>query len=105
MRDATPWRRSPYVSASTSASHEASMMLAPTPTVTHESLPSVVSISTRVMASVPCPWSRMRTRKSIRWNRATSGIDLLDRLPQRVVERVDRTVALADDGEPHAPGA
>ena len=27
------------------------------------------------------------------------GIELLDRLPQRVVERVDRAVALADDGE------
>ena len=35
MREATPWRRRPYVSASTNASHEASMMLAPTPTVTH----------------------------------------------------------------------
>ena len=54
-------RRSPNVSPSTSAPHDASITLAPTPTVTHDDSPSVVSISTRVMASVPWPWSRMRT--------------------------------------------
>ena len=55
------WRRSPKVSPSTSAPHEASITLWPTPTVTHEDSPSVVSMRTRVMASVPWPWSRMRT--------------------------------------------
>ena len=54
------WRR-PKVRLSSSAIQEASMTLAPTPTVTHELLPSEVSISTRVIASVPWPWSRMRT--------------------------------------------
>ena len=39
----------------------ASMTLWPTPTVTQDDAPSVVSISTRVIASVPWPWSRMRT--------------------------------------------
>ena len=37
------------------------MTLWPTPTVTHDDSPSEVSISTRVIASVPWPWSRMRT--------------------------------------------
>ena len=54
-------RRSPYVSPSTSAPQDASITLWPTPTVTHDDSPSEVSISTRVTASVPCPWSRMRT--------------------------------------------
>ena len=54
-------RRRPKVSPSTSAPHDASITLAPTPTVTHDDSPSVVSMSTRVIASVPWPWSRMRT--------------------------------------------
>ena len=47
------WRRSPKVTPSTSAPQDASITLAPTPTVTHEPSPSLVSISTRVIASVP----------------------------------------------------
>ena len=38
------------------------MMLAWTPTVSHEVSPSLVSTSTRVTASVPCAASTMRTR-------------------------------------------
>ena len=57
----TWWRRSPKVSPSTSAPHDASMTLCPTPTVTHDDAPSLVSMSTRVIASVPWPWSRIRT--------------------------------------------
>ncbi len=56
-----PWRRRPKVRLSSSALQDASITLCPTPTVTHELSPSEVSISTRVIASVPCPWSRMRT--------------------------------------------
>ena len=37
------------------------MTLCPTPTVTQLETPSVVSMSTRVTASVPWPWSRIRT--------------------------------------------
>ena len=37
------------------------MMLSSTPTVAHADSPSLVVIRTRVMASVPCPASRMRT--------------------------------------------
>ena len=55
------WRRNPKVRLSLSAIQDASITLWPTPTVTHELSPSEVSISTRVIASVPCPWSRMRT--------------------------------------------
>ena len=55
------WRRSPNVSPSVSAPQDASITLAPTPTVTHVDSPSLVSISTRVIASVPWPWSRIRT--------------------------------------------
>ena len=57
----TSCRRSPKVSPSSSASQDASITLWPTPTVTHDDSPSEVSISTRVIASVPWPWSRIRT--------------------------------------------
>ena len=57
----SPWRRRPKVSPSISASQDASMTLWPTPTVTQDDSPSEVSISTRVIASVPWPWSTMRT--------------------------------------------
>ena len=45
--------RSPKVRPSTSEPHDASMTLCPTPTVTQDDSPSLVSISTRVIASVP----------------------------------------------------
>ena len=61
LGDQAPFRRSPYVMPSTSAPHDASMTLAPTPTVTQDEEPSLVSIRTRVTASVPWPWSRIRT--------------------------------------------
>ena len=38
------------------------MMFCPTPTVVQARWPSVVWISTRTVASVPWPWSRIRTR-------------------------------------------
>src|SRR5579862_1600528 len=50
-----------YSTESTSASQLASMMLSCTPTVPHVSLPSVLSMMTRVLAAVPLPLSRMRT--------------------------------------------
>ena len=52
---------SPYWTASASASQDASMTLACTPTVVHSRRPSPVSTSTRVTASVPCRPSRIRT--------------------------------------------
>lgn len=47
------WRSSPKVSPSTSARQDASITLFPTPTVAQEDSPSLVSISTLVVASVP----------------------------------------------------
>src|SRR5690625_7706173 len=41
------------------------MMFAPTPTVSHDDVPSVISTRTRVIASVPWAASRIRTFKSI----------------------------------------
>jgi len=46
---------------STSASSEAVMMFSLTPTVPHSRLPSVLWMSTRVLAPVPATPSRMRT--------------------------------------------
>ena len=46
-------------------SHEASIMLSEAPTVPQIESPSLVSISTRVIAFVPAPLSRMRTLKSV----------------------------------------
>lgn len=51
----------PNRTASSNASQDASMMFGCTPTVVHSALLSDVSMSTRVMASVPCLPGRMRT--------------------------------------------
>ena len=64
---------SPQMAESVSASHDASSRLGPTPTVLQERWPSVISISTRVIASVPCIESRMRTLKSMSSNVSSSG--------------------------------
>jgi len=50
-----------YSTESTSARHVASMMLSLAPTVPQVASPSVDSISTRVIASLPCSVSRIRT--------------------------------------------
>src|ERR1043166_9261045 len=50
-----------YSTESTRASQLASMMLSSTPTVPHVSVPSVLSMMTRVLAAVPVDVSRMRT--------------------------------------------
>lgn len=51
----------PYSSPSTRACHEASMMFAPTPTAPQTRLPSVESMSTRVVAAVARCSSSIRT--------------------------------------------
>ncbi len=51
----------PNRTASSNASQDASMMFGCTPTVVHSVLLSDVSMSTRVVASVPCLPGRMRT--------------------------------------------
>src|SRR5204863_8198325 len=53
--------RSLYSTESTSARHDASMMLLATPTVPHVSRSSPEVTSTRVLAAVPFDSSRMRT--------------------------------------------
>src|SRR5438309_5323854 len=53
--------RSLYSTESTSARHDASMMLLATPTVPHVSRSSPEVMSTRVLAAVPFDSSRMRT--------------------------------------------
>src|SRR3954452_17133949 len=58
---ASPRRSRPYSTASSRASHEAAMTFSCTPTVVHSRRPSLVSMSTRVTAPVPCLPSRMRT--------------------------------------------
>jgi hypothetical protein len=50
-----------YSTESTNARHVASMMLSLAPTVPQVASPSVDSINTRVIASLPCSVSRMRT--------------------------------------------
>ena len=50
-----------YSTESTSARHVASIMLSLAPTVPQVASPSVDSINTRVIASLPCSVSRMRT--------------------------------------------
>lgn len=57
----TPARSSPYVYASSSACQDAAITFSATPTVDHSAVPSPVVISTRVVESVPCLPSRMRT--------------------------------------------
>jgi len=51
-----------YSTLSTSASHDASMMFGETPTVPHVLVPSLDSMTTRVLAAVASVGSRMRTR-------------------------------------------
>ncbi len=53
--------RRAYSMESTSASSEAVMMFSLTPTVPHSRLPSVLWMSTRVLAPVPATPSRIRT--------------------------------------------
>src|SRR5207247_5481882 len=53
-----------YSTLSTSASQLASMMLSCTPTVPQVSVPSVLSMMTRVLAAVPLLASTIRTLKS-----------------------------------------
>ncbi len=57
----SPADEMPYSSASTSASHEASMMFSETPTVPQLCSPSPDSMSTRVIAAVPFFSSSTRT--------------------------------------------
>ena len=57
----TPARSRPYAYASSSACQEAAITFSATPTVDHSPLPSAVETSTRVVDSVPCLPSRMRT--------------------------------------------
>ena len=57
----SPAEEMPYSSASTSASHDASMMFSETPTVPQLCSPSPDSMSTRVIAPVPFFSSRTRT--------------------------------------------
>ena len=83
-----------YSSESTSASQEASMTFSETPIEPHTSWPSDASSSTRVTASVPLVSSRMRTLKLTSAMSSRCGWLSRDRRAQRLVERVDRAVAL-----------
>ena len=97
--------RSPKVTPSTSAPHDASMTLWPTPTVTHDDCAvggldehpgdRVGAVALVEDAHLVVDQLELRDLR----------VGLADRLAQRVVERVDRAVALAGDDVAGALGA
>ena len=80
-------------SESTSACHDASMMLSATPTVPHVSSPSPEVMSTRVLAAGALRLVEDADLVVEQRHLAQVGVEVLERLAQRVVERVHRPVA------------